>query len=313
MAVIRKNQAHMSKREKQRFVRALLALKRKPSRFSAKWGRYDDYVFMHLKSMEKMTATYPGWAHHGPAFLPWHRFLLLSLEKDLQAVDPSVSIPYWDWTVNRHPRDPRGPWTDDFMGGSGDPKLNYRVTTGPFAYPNWKLVLFDHDEPRLPYLRRQLGTGQGSRVALPTRAEVERCLREKPYYRAPWRAALNLHKPNKKPTRPSFCNRLEGWYGQGHIHNIVHRWVGGAARGSMVWMSSPNDPVFWLHHANIDRLWSKWQSLHPKAGYRPTGQGRERGPRGHNLHDAMEPWKSMGLKVTPAMMMDVDKLGYRYR
>ena len=28
-----------------------------------------------------------------------------------------------------------------------------------------------------------------------------------------------------------------------------------------VW-TSPNDPVFFLHHCNIDRLWEKWQRLH---------------------------------------------------
>jgi hypothetical protein len=38
-------------------------------------------------------------------------------------------------------------------------------------------------------------------------------------------------------------------------HNVVHVQVGG-------WMTDPNraalDPVFWLHHANIDRLWELW-------------------------------------------------------
>ncbi len=38
-------------------------------------------------------------------------------------------------------------------------------------------------------------------------------------------------------------------------HDIVHVLVGG-------WMGDPNtaaqDPIFWLHHANIDRLWSHW-------------------------------------------------------
>ena len=27
--------------------------------------------------------------------------------------------------------------------------------------------------------------------------------------------------------------------------------------------SSPSDPLFWLHHATIDRLWAKWQKQHP--------------------------------------------------
>lgn len=41
-------------------------------------------------------------------------------------------------------------------------------------------------------------------------------------------------------------------------HNIVHSTIGG-------WMGDPNtaaqDPIFWLHHANIDRLWEKWLEL----------------------------------------------------
>ena len=38
-------------------------------------------------------------------------------------------------------------------------------------------------------------------------------------------------------------------------HNAVHGRIGG-------WMGNPNfaafDPIFWLHHCNIDRLWQEW-------------------------------------------------------
>jgi tyrosinase len=41
-------------------------------------------------------------------------------------------------------------------------------------------------------------------------------------------------------------------------HNIIHVVLG----GSTGWMSDPDfaakDPIFWLHHANIDRLWTRW-------------------------------------------------------
>jgi hypothetical protein len=40
-------------------------------------------------------------------------------------------------------------------------------------------------------------------------------------------------------------------------HGIVHVTIG----GDMSDMGSPNDPIFWLHHCNIDRLWAWWNAL----------------------------------------------------
>lgn len=37
-------------------------------------------------------------------------------------------------------------------------------------------------------------------------------------------------------------------------HNPVHNLIG----GFMPTMQSPRDPIFWLHHANVDRLWAAW-------------------------------------------------------
>lgn len=37
-------------------------------------------------------------------------------------------------------------------------------------------------------------------------------------------------------------------------HNPVHNIIGGV----MQTMQSPQDPIFYLHHANIDRLWHAW-------------------------------------------------------
>ena len=39
------------------------------------------------------------------------------------------------------------------------------------------------------------------------------------------------------------------------VHGGVHIWVGGTMSDAGI---SPADPVFWLHHANLDRLWWKW-------------------------------------------------------
>ena len=65
------------------------------------------------------------------------------------------------------------------------------------------------------------------------------------------------------------------------IHNQVHGWVGGAT-GTMSFLDrAPADPMFWMHHANIDRLWSVWQQS-------PQGQGKN--PTLAAPHDVMDPW-----------------------
>lgn len=50
--------------------------------------------------------------------------------------------------------------------------------------------------------------------------------------------------------------------------------------------SSPYDPIFWLNHANVDRLWAEWQDQgHTGESFYPA-QGM---PFGHNQHDPMWP------------------------
>jgi tyrosinase len=45
------------------------------------------------------------------------------------------------------------------------------------------------------------------------------------------------------------------------VHNAVHGWTGGTM-GLIPWAAY--DPIFWAHHANIDRLWRIWQLRHPQ-------------------------------------------------
>jgi tyrosinase len=309
---IRNNQATLSHAARLAFSNAVLTLKTQPSRLTPPTaGRYDDYVWTHLASMQSMTMTQPGWAHMGPAFLPWHRYLIRQFELDLQTLDPTISLPYWDWTVDNSsdPNVPGSPWTEDLLGGDGDTQDGFHIVGGPFAGAKgrWTLNLFDDGEPNDPSLRRNFGSMPAN--YLPTVQQVNDCLNEAPFYIAPWRCAPDLMRPNTNATQPSFANRLEGWYGPGRIHNNVHVWVSGPAQGSMAWMSSPNDPVFFLHHCNIDRLWAKWQADHPTEHYYPTGAGGEIGPTGHNLNDPMQPW---GASVTPASVIDHVALGYTY-
>jgi tyrosinase len=72
--------------------------------------------------------------HGMPLFFPWHRRLILDFERDLQAIDSSVSLPYWDWTVANLNASATESfiWRGDFMGGPGNASPSGPVT-GPFA------------------------------------------------------------------------------------------------------------------------------------------------------------------------------------
>lgn len=43
------------------------------------------------------------------------------------------------------------------------------------------------------------------------------------------------------------------------IHNDVHAWVGPTMNAVAI---SPRDPVFWLVHAEVDRIWTRWTNSH---------------------------------------------------
>jgi len=37
----------------------------------------------------------------------------------------------------------------------------------------------------------------------------------------------------------------------------------------MEFSTSPNDPVFYLNHCNVDRIWAGWQDIHGNPSYLP--------------------------------------------
>lgn len=78
------------------------------------------------------------------------------------------------------------------------------------------------------------------------------------------------------------------------VHGMVHEAVGGDMAGS----ASPSDPLFWLHHANIDRLWAAWQSKHP--GKNPP-----------NGTETLQPKPLFGVKVST--VLSISTLGYKYQ
>ena len=236
-----------------RFRNAVVALKAAPSELPAphtQSNRYDDYVYIHQQSMAGHPNSDPGPhpGHKGPMFFPWHREFLRQFENDLRTVsgDPSICLPYWDFSRDQTAADPGYPFIDEFLGGDGAAP-NSIVQTGVFAQANgWTLNLGASNA-----LQRDLGGLVGS---LPSTGAMTGALAETTYDADPfnWDA----------PAASSFRNLVEGWVGPQagpNIHNRVHVWVG----GSMLPSTSPNDPVFFLNHAKEDELWAVWSQKHP--------------------------------------------------
>ena len=79
------------------------------------------------------------------------------------------------------------------------------------------------------------------------------------------------------------------------IHGSVHIWVGGTMSDASV---SPADPVFWLHHGNLDRLWWDWYN---------GPQGNHQNPPLTGSDAIMDPWT-----YTEPDTRDISSLGYAY-
>jgi hypothetical protein len=64
-------------------------------------------------------------------------------------------------------------------------------------------------------------------------------------------------------------------------HNLVHNCVGGAYNGVGGFMQafmSPTDPIFYLHHANMDRLWDVWTRKQTAKGLAILPDGYPKAP-----------------------------------
>ena len=76
------------------------------------------------------------------------------------------------------------------------------------------------------------------------------------------------------------------------VHGSIHGWVGGTMSSAH---TSPADPVFWLHHANLDRLWWKWYN---------SAAGNHQNPV---IAGALAPWT-----YTEPDTRNIVTLGYDY-
>jgi tyrosinase len=103
------------------------------------------------------------------------------------------------------------------------------------------------------------------------------------------------------------------------VHDMIHNTAGGESGGHMYYLDqSAFDPIFWLHHTNIDRLLSMYQLIVPDTYVsngnvmRPMAQWNQGEPK--NQYSPLKPFTkdTQGNYFTSMDVKETRTLGYYY-
>jgi len=229
--------------------------------------------------------------HQNWYFFPWHRGYLASFEQIVRATIVDLkgpadwSLPYWNYNASAQAQEL--------------PKC--------FAQQSWP------DGAHNPlYVERRYGLGV-TPIVVPEKYIRLTALRDHTFAGSETGVPPGFGGPESPFIQHGVANgRLES-----EPHNNVHGVVGGSSGKISGLMSVPNtaalDPIFWLHHANIDRLWEVWLKSYG-GNQNPTDSAWRDGPLDSGRpfivpEPGGEPWK---FKVHDVLDTRVPKLDYIY-
>lgn len=293
--LIRCNRRQMSQELRKGFTNAVTCLQNLPpqrmtadeaSTYPGVKSRYDECVelFQVLFGFCSLIATryvathinYTLNIHDTADFLAWHRGYIHYLEQDLQNLcDYQGKLPYWEWSLDAEaPQNSELFNGDEYSMGSngqyipdrtpvylglqqvtlplgtgggcvtGGPFANYTVNMGPVAAPN--LTALDYQfgyNPRC--LSRDLSPGLTQQYLT-------------------WTNVTTLILENTLVEEFQGVMQADSTYSAADNKFGVHG-CGHYAVGSIMadFYASPADPIFFLHHAQVDRMWSIWENIDP--------------------------------------------------
>jgi len=203
--------------------------------------------------------------HNTAYFAPWNRAFLREFERALQAIDASVCLPYWNFSVDSQAPENSPIFGNDYYGGNGG--ADGCVSSGPFA--TWK--------PAYPQ---------------------PHCLQRKWKYGDNLGAFHSIESINKIVSGSSDYDTFHGKL-ETVITPTPHCNVG----GDLGEIHSANDPLFWVHRAYIDYIWTQWQAKRKGGNF--SGSNGSGGKA-----SASDDLKGLSYKVE--QVLDTSKLCYGY-
>ncbi len=227
-------------------------------------------------------------------FLPWHRGYLIAFESIVRDAIVQLHGPA-DWAL---------PYWNYF-------KPHQNKLPPAFASPNWP----DGQGDNPLFVKERYGPQNNGNVSVPV-SQVNMNALGDPHFSG----TANGGSPGFGGVNTGFSH---GGQVHGGIETQPHDWVHGLVGGhkpnnvnSPGLMSDPDtaglDPIFWLHHGNIDRLWEVWRE-HPPTHVDPTSTNWLKGPASVGQHAFVLPVPGgKTLTYTPVEMSNFAKLDYTY-
>jgi tyrosinase len=226
--------------------------------FAKLQGISDNRGYQYVASVHGLNQYY---CPHGDVrFLIWHRPYLLMFEQALQAAAPgfSLGIPYWNWTSSQAQQE-------------GVPSIfaakTYTPAGGKNPVPNplFKAAISFKNPMKWTETSRHPGA-TSSLGALPGLVQAA----------------------NRETVYDRFTSAVE------QPHNFVHGWVGGAM-GQVPYAAF--DPIFWVHHCFIEKLFCDWQDR-TSAPISPNISGQVLAPFNKSA-DSVWDYKTLGYRYAP--------------
>jgi len=208
-------------------------------KFQAAVHGYDASLYPPLRAGESLPSaaiqgTYWDQCEHASwYFLPWHRIFIFLFEQICRDVilenngPEEWALPYWDYS---HPS-------------------TAKQRSLPDAFRD---ALVSGGAPNPLYADRGPGVNTGGVVGTDRQSENKTCLKSRVFSgTVPSGFGGGASTPMQFSSYTGNCENVP--------HNAMHDAIGGLTG----WMDNPLsaalDPIFWLHHANIDRLWVIWE------------------------------------------------------
>ena len=218
--------------------------------------------------------------------LPWHRAYTGYFEETCREFsgNSEFAFPFWDWTAA--PSIPSTFWNDTLDPGSSGYIASLSAFEAEFTNPMssfWTTL----NAAQLKQLAARGVTSMsniwsqivGNPMFFPS-AQARRLTASNPKFDTGTTASVSSSTINSALQQTTFVNfgspqasshEQQAGYGilEGQPHNNVHDDIGGFMQDFL----SPVDPLFFMHHSNIDRLWTIWTAKQTANGLPTTPTG----------------------------------------